>query len=155
MKRNKVTIEGRIKTSEPKPKLAKYWEYKTIHKDPYDPRYYLTVEMFVPIPSRDSPFPCILVNLYNSKGRVFFRIVDLKELLFFANIDPEEVENCSMAMKLANSEANKILEVNREIEHRKRLPEGVRVVYYNEQTKEATDPDTGEILKERKEIYRV
>ena len=144
---NKKLVELKEVERKSKAILQKYWSYKTIHKDPYEPKYYVSLELFVPIPNRDNPFPCVLVNIYNSSGRVFFRILDIKELSFFAEIDAEEIGNCQMALKLANSEARKILEANRELEYRSRLPEGMKHVYYNENTSEVTDPITGEVIK--------
>jgi hypothetical protein len=124
--------------------IPKLWSYSNKLHDPYRPKYYTMIELFVPQPSFFSPFPCILVSIRNTRFKTFFRILDLSDLESVFTIPPEEHQKASVALQNAKIEASTIEQRIKDILATKNLaglPSGIRSMV-------KVDEKTGELLIE-------
>jgi len=124
--------------------MAKLWSYTRKLPDPYRPKYYTKIELFVPQPNFFSPFPCILVSIRNTRFKTFFRILELADLEMVFNIPPEERQKCHQALQDAKREAETIEQRIKDIITTKNLaglPSAVRAMV-------KVDEKTGELLIE-------
>jgi hypothetical protein len=88
--------------------MPKLWRYSKKLTDPYRPKYYTKIELFVPQPNFFSPFPCILVSIRNTKFKCFFRLLSLDDLDEVFVIPEEERQGCRQALQDAKREAETI-----------------------------------------------
>jgi hypothetical protein len=124
--------------------MPKLWSYAKKVPDPYRPKYYTKIELFVPQPNFFSPFPCILVSVRNTKFKCFFRVLDLMDLDEIFTIPQEERLKCSEALQDAKIEAQTIERRIKDILATKNLaglPQPVRAML-------KIDEKTGELLIE-------
>jgi hypothetical protein len=122
--------------------LPKLWSYTKKLEDPYRPRYYTKIELFVPQPSFYSPFPCILVSIRNAKFKTFFRVLELKDLESIFVVPPEESQRADQALQKAKIEADNIEKLFRDRIEQKKLagvPTGIRGSL-------KVDQETGELV---------
>ena len=124
--------------------MPKLWSHTKKLPDPYRPKYYTRIELFVPQPNFFSPLPCILVSIRNTKFRTFFRVLDLADLEMVFTIPEEEREKCHQALCVAKREADTIERRIKDILATKNLaglPQAVRAMV-------KVDEKTGELLIE-------
>jgi len=124
--------------------MPKLWRYSKKLYDPYRPKYYTSIELFIPQPNFYSPFPCILVSIRNTRFKTFFRILDLAELETIFTIPPEEHLKCHQALQDAKREAQTIEDRIKDILATKNLaglPSAVRAML-------KVDEKTGKLLIE-------
>jgi len=124
--------------------VPKLWSYSKKLHDPYKPKYYTVIELFVPQPSFFSPFPCILVSIRNTRFKTFFRILDLVDLEGIFVIPPAEQQKASQALQDAKRDASTIEQRIKDILATKNLaglPSAVRAMV-------KVDEKTGELLIE-------
>lgn len=119
--------------------ISKLWSYTKELKDPYRPKYYTKIELFVPQPTFMSPFPCCIVSIRNAKFKTFFRILELSELEQVFVLPAAEKENALQALQNAKDQADTIENELRDLIARKRLPAGIRGAL-------KVDLETGELL---------
>jgi hypothetical protein len=127
-----------------KAQMPKLWSYAKKLPDPYRPKYYTKIELFVPQPTFFSPFPCILVSIRNTKFKVFFRVLELADLDGIFAIPLEEQQKASEALCNAKREAETIEQRVKDILATKNLaglPSAVRAMV-------KIDEKTGELLIE-------
>jgi hypothetical protein len=122
--------------------MPKLWSYVKKIQDPYRPKYYTRIELFVPQPNFLSPFPCILISIRNSKFKAFFRVLDLAAVdeVFIVPVDQREM--ASQALSEAKRQADDIEETLRHLISQKRLPGAVRAIL-------KVDSETGEVLAKK------
>ena len=113
-------------------------------KDPYNPEAYAALELFVPKPTRDHPYPCILVSIRNGHDKLFFRVANVEEYLKAVSISRFTRAKLKNGLISANIEADEIEKDMRLIMQRRRLPEGARIVR----------TDTGEVIAEAERIIK-
>jgi hypothetical protein len=124
--------------------MPKLWSYSKKLHDPYRPKYYTVIELFVPQPNFYSPFPCILVSIRNTRFKTFFRILDLADLEGIFVIPSEEHQKANQALYNAKREALTIEQRIKDILATKNLaglPSAVRAMV-------KVDEKTGELLIE-------
>lgn len=124
--------------------MPKLWSYTKKLPDPYRPKYYTNIKLFVPQPNFFSPFPCILVSISNAKFKCFFRVLDLADLDEVFVVPQEERQKCSEALQDAKREALTIEQRIKDILATKNLaglPQPVRAMV-------KVDEKTGELLIE-------
>ena len=119
--------------------ITKLWSYTKQIKDPYRPKYYTKIELFVPQPTFMSPFPCFIVSIRNAKFKTFFRMLDLSELEQVFVLPASDKENALDALQNAKKQADIIENDLRDLIARKRLPAAIRGAL-------KVNPETGEIL---------
>ena len=124
--------------------MPKLWTYSKKIPDPYRPKYYTKIEMFIPQPNFFSPFPCVLVSIRNPKFKTFFRVLDLQALKSVFSIPIDEEGKACQALQNAQEQADAITEKLRDILATKNLaglPMAVR-------SHIKVDEETGELLIE-------
>ena len=127
-----------------KSQMPKLWSFARKFPDPYRPKYYTKIELFVPQPTFFSPFPCILVSIRNTKFKTFFRILELADLEDIFTIPEEQHQKCHQALQDAKREALTIESRIKDILATKNLaglPPAVRAMV-------KVDEKTGELLIE-------
>jgi hypothetical protein len=132
-----------------KKRMPKLWSYKEKLYDPYKPKYYTTFEMFVPQPTLDSPLPCVLISIRNSKYKTFFRVADPADLAKVFTLPPEELQKCHEALCSAKLEASGIERILKDLINQRMPPKDVPGMY-RQQLEEmgiVLDPETGELTE--------
>jgi len=122
--------------------IPKLWSYSKKLHDPYRPKYYTVIELFVPQPNFFSPYPCILVSIRNTRFKTFFRILDLADLETVFTIPDDQRQKCHQALQDAKREALTIESRIKDILTTKNLaglPPAVRAMV-------KVDEKTGELL---------
>jgi hypothetical protein len=86
--------------------MPKLWSYTKKLQDPYSPKFYTTIELFVPQPTLFSPLPCIIVSIRSVKFKAFFRVADLETLDAVFNIPEQDRQNASVALLKAQKDVS-------------------------------------------------
>ncbi len=121
-------------------KLA--WVRKKI-VDPYNPKAWLDLELFVPKPTRDNPLPCILVSVRNGHSKLFFRLQDVSDFVKGFSLTRRMKERLKLGLVQANAEADEIEKDLRLLMARRKHPASTLV-----------DTDTGEVIAEAERILK-
>ena len=122
--------------------MPKLWSFTKKLPDPYRPKYYTKIELFVPQPNFFSPFPCILVSIRTIKYKAFFRLLDLSDLDQVFVIPEDQRQKCHQALQDAKREALTIEQRIKDILATKNLaglPSAIRAMV-------KVDEKTGELL---------
>jgi hypothetical protein len=116
-------------------KLA--WVRKKI-EDPYNAKCYIDLELFVPKPTRDNPYPCILVSVRNGHSKLFFRLRDVSDFVQGFSLSRRMKEKLKDGLAEANLEADQIEQDMKLVFRRRHLKPGEKIV----------STETGEIIAE-------
>ena len=119
------------------------WVAKKI-LDVYNPQKYTRVEVFVPKPTMEAPYPCLLVSIRNGHSKLFFRVNDLASYYDFFRLSVEEEARLRVGLERATAEADRLEEDAKLLFQRRHLPEGAQWVR----------TDTGEVIAEAERILR-
>ena len=97
------------------------WHREKIY-DPYDPKYYNVIECIVPEPTRENPYPCILVIFNNAAGHVVMRASTIAEMqLLTGSVPLDIVTRLTTALNKAQIIADEYEDDMRLITERRRL----------------------------------
>ena len=124
--------------------LIKLAYFKKQIADPYNANFYTVIEVFVPKPTAEKPYPCLLVAIRNGHQKLFFRVASIKELHSTFSIPKSAKLRLAMALVEANHEADRIEQDYKLLFARRHLAEGGQIVR----------TDTGEVIAEAERILR-
>ncbi len=116
---------------------------KKLH-DPYTPKAYVWRMLFVPKPTQEAPFPCILLTLSNGHSKIMIRFDSLEQYDQAFRLLDEDRANINNALMEANQEADRIEEDIRLVLQKRHLPAGAKIV----------NTSTGEVLAEAEQILK-
>ncbi len=111
-------------------------------KDFWHPKNYTRLELFVPVPTRENPEPCIIVSIRNGKAKLFFRVTDLAAYSRFWTVHAEGMARIENALKEAWRQSEQYTEDDRLLHRIHSLPPGSRLV----------EAETGEIVAQAEGI---
>jgi len=104
-------IKGELRKAISRRPLPTLWQHRHVLVDPYD-GFRTHVLMRVPVPSLESPYPCLLVSIATGNKRVTFRTNVISYLEAFC-LSSELVDAASAAMASAQTYANQLEQANR------------------------------------------
>lgn len=81
--------------------------------DPYNTEYFTHLELFVPKPTREAPFPCIIISIRNGQRKLFFRLADVDSYIKAFELSARERERLIAALVRARAEAAELAEDER------------------------------------------
>jgi hypothetical protein len=106
--------------------------------DPYNKGFYTHLEMFVPKPTADKPYPCIIISIRNGHQKLFFRVSSLEEINRAFRVPKDAKVRMKAALAAANAECDRLEEDARLLFAKRRLVSGEKIV----------NNRTGEVLAE-------
>lgn len=131
-----IELEG-IFRQRVRKRIPKIWEFERKVPDPYAPKQYVKVLMFVPHPTLEAPYPCILTMIATAHRSVFFRLARVDDLPGVLFLGEEEVVKCREALCNAQEEADQIEEILRDHLARRKLPHAISRASELEESAEA------------------
>lgn len=95
--------------------------YRRKEVDEYNPKYYTVIECIVPLPTMQSPYPCILVAFRNASTNILIRAATIERLKRLTWCPDDVIQRLSLALGEAQKVANQIEEDMRLIMQRRQL----------------------------------
>lgn len=120
-----VELEG-IFRKRVKRRIPKLWEFDRKLYDPYTPKHYVKVQMFIPNPTLEAPLPAVLVMIATAHRSVLFRLASPDDLPGVMFLPPEELLKARQALQDAKLAADDIERMIKSHLDRKHLPEDAR-----------------------------
>jgi hypothetical protein len=122
----------------PKTFIRKLAGFERNIPDPYNKGFYTHLEMYVPKPTPDKPYPCIIISIRNGHQKLFFRAASLEEIVKDFRVPKDARVRIKAALEVASAECDRLEEDARLLFAKRRLVAGEKIV----------NDRTGEVLAE-------
>jgi len=86
-----------------------------------NPGFYVKMQIMVPHPSFDNPYPCVFVLIQNATSKLWFRLKSLEDLKAFFGLNEQDLTGLAKALEKAKALAEGLKQgqgiISRELEN--------------------------------------